>query len=188
MTTATKPCSSSTFSSRHSGPRPLSYATATAPALRKRPRLRAPRMEAMGITPRREAVRGARHAVNALMSRWRIGPGATFQVELIVSELLTNALRHARPGPGGEIGLQITKDDRGGVLVEVEDGGSLTSSLFTAGCLGSAADDDGDDDAEHGRGLLLVDQLCQAWGWRRLATGHHSVWAYVSRAEGRGAW
>ena len=43
-----------------------------------------------------------------------------------------------------------------------------------------------DDEAEHGRGLLLVEELGQGWGWRRLGNGHHSVWAYVEAAESRG--
>ncbi|UQI45905.1 ATP-binding protein [Streptomyces sp. HU2014] len=137
----------------------------------------------MGVVPRREAVRGARHAVAALMSRWGIGDEVRFRVELIVSELLTNAVQHASPGPGGEIGLYLASDG-GGVFVEVEDGGSTEASLFASFAVGAV----GDGESEHGRGLLLVEELGRGrWGWRRLGNGHRVVWAYVSLVESRGA-
>ncbi|MFQ6197059.1 ATP-binding protein [Streptomyces sp. NPDC000405] len=153
------------------------------PALRKRPRLRAGRLEVMGIAPRDEAISQARHALTGLLTRWGITADVIMRAELIASELLSNALRHAAPRPGGEIGLQVV-EEHGAVLVEVEDGGnnSRPALPFTAWAGGRAMDDE----AEHGRGLLLVEELGQGWGWRRLATGQHSVWAYVAEDETRG--
>lgn len=164
------------------GSRMTTVAQTTMPALRKRPRLKAPRMEALGIAPCKEAVQQARHALNATMARWRIGPEATFRAEVIASELLTNALQHARPAPGGrieEVGLHLA-EDQGTVLVEVDDSGC--GSIFTP--MPSVAPQDGE--AEHGRGLLLVEELGNGWGRRRLGNGHHSVWAYVTADETRG--
>ncbi|MCD9145984.1 ATP-binding protein [Streptomyces albireticuli] len=132
---------------------------------------------------RREAVSEARRTVRRLLLRWGVGAEEAFEAELFAAELLANALGHALPGPGGEIGLQIAKGRRG-VLVEVEDGGSEESSLFASFAAGAV--DDGE--SEHGRGLLLVEELGRGrWGWRRLGNGHRSVWAYVVPAESRGA-
>ncbi|WP_058041243.1 ATP-binding protein [Streptomyces roseifaciens] len=135
----------------------------------------------MGVAPDREAVRQARRTVTALMARWAIGDDEVFRVELIVSELLTNALQHPTPAHCAEIGLSVTEAG-GSVLIEVEDAGGEAEALLAA-C--RAADGPGDD-AEHGRGLLLVESLA-IWGWRRLPSGHLAVWAYVSRTERRGA-
>ncbi|MFC4517789.1 ATP-binding protein [Streptomyces ehimensis] len=139
----------------------------------------------MGIAPRGESISQARHALSELLTRWGITTDVIMRAELIVSELLSNALRHAAPRPGGEIGLQVV-EQHGAVLVEVEDGGSDHSRQapsFATWTDGRAMDDE----AEHGRGLLLVEELGQGWGWRRLGNGHHSVWAYVEAAESRGA-
>ncbi|MHA7956340.1 ATP-binding protein [Streptomyces sp. L500] len=136
----------------------------------------------MGIAPRREAISQARHAVSRLLTHWGITTDIVERAELIVSELLSNALRHAAPG---EIGLQVV-EEHGAVLVEVEDGGSNNcrqTPSFAAWTGGRTADGE----AEHGRGLHLVEELGQGWGWRRLGNGHHSVWAYVEAAESRGA-
>ncbi|MFJ3903674.1 ATP-binding protein [Streptomyces sp. NPDC090025] len=153
-------------------------AAADAPALRKRPRLTAPYPEVFYLVRRREAVREARRAVRGLLSRWRFGPEGLFRVELIVSELLTNAFRYARPSAGRGIGLQVTRGLEG-VLIEVEDAGSAKASMFDARSVGLSADED----SEHGRGLLLVAQLSEGWGWRRLGNGHNSVWALVGGEE-----
>lgn len=68
---------------------------------------------------------------------------------LIVSELVTNALLH---GKGQPVGLRVTcpADE---LRIEVTDGTQDPARLCSAG---------GSD--EHGRGLLLVDELAQDWG------------------------
>ncbi|MFI9311025.1 ATP-binding protein [Streptomyces triculaminicus] len=154
-----------------------------APALRKRPRMRVRRVEVMGVALSLEAVRAGRHAVSKVLSRWGVGSEEVFRVELIVSELLTNAFQHALPGPGGKIGLLLAQDC-GGVLIEVEDGGSKCSEAVVARPAGS----EDDDESEHGRGLLLVEELGGGcWGRRQLGAAHHAVWAYVAAGESRGA-
>jgi len=68
---------------------------------------------------------------------------------LIISELVTNAIRHAGLGPDDEI--EIISDFRGdGVRVTVRDGGKgfLRGSRSTEG----------------GWGLEIVDELADAWG------------------------
>jgi anti-sigma regulatory factor (Ser/Thr protein kinase) len=68
---------------------------------------------------------------------------------LVVSELLTNAVRH---GKGHAVGFKVTRYARE-VHVEVNDGTPSPARMRTA------AEDD-----ETGRGLLIVTSLAYAWG------------------------
>ena len=94
---------------------------------------------------------------------------------VIVSELLSNALRHARPLPSGEVRVAWNRD--GDVVeVAVSDGGSTTEPRRTRPTLSSLG----------GRGLGIVDTLADCWGVRR-DNGTTTVWALVrgARAGGR---
>ncbi|MEU2516530.1 ATP-binding protein, partial [Streptomyces syringium] len=151
---------------------PRAAASQTVPALRKRPRLRAVHLQAMGVPRQREAVSEARRTVRRLLLRWGVGPKEAFEAELFAAELLSNAYRHSRPGvPGAEIGLCIAEGG-GAVLIEVEDAGGEGRPT---------ARGQADDAAEHGRGLDLVENLGR-WGYRTLPDGHLSTWAYVRSA------
>jgi PAS domain S-box-containing protein len=83
----------------------------------------------------------------------------TFTTELIVSELLTNAIRHAEP----PIQLRMILDDT--LSCEVSDGSSTAPHMRRA-----------DRYDEGGRGLLLVSQLTERWGSRHTRTGK-TIWA-----------
>ncbi|WP_079125622.1 ATP-binding protein [Streptomyces lushanensis] len=76
-------------------------------------------------------------------------PGET--AALLLSELVTNALRHGSP-PGREIAVTLRRGD-GLLRVEVEDAGDLLPRPR----------DPGPDD-ECGRGLALVAALADDWG------------------------
>jgi serine phosphatase RsbU (regulator of sigma subunit)/anti-sigma regulatory factor (Ser/Thr protein kinase) len=83
----------------------------------------------------------------------------TFTTELLVSELVTNAIRHAQ----SPIQLRIILD---GVLsCEVFDGSSTAPHLRRA-----------DRYDEGGRGLMLVAQLAERWGTRHTGSGK-IIWA-----------
>jgi PAS domain S-box-containing protein len=83
----------------------------------------------------------------------------SFITELLVSELVTNAIRHAQ----SPIQLRLIMD---GVLsCEVSDGGSTAPHLRRA-----------DRYDEGGRGLMLVAQLAERWGTRHTRTGK-TIWA-----------
>ncbi|MFD4835799.1 SpoIIE family protein phosphatase [Streptomyces uncialis] len=84
---------------------------------------------------------------------------AVFTTELIVSELVTNAIRYA-PGP---IRLRLIRDRS--LICEVSDSG------FTSPHLRQASDDE-----EGGRGLFLVAQLTERWGARYHPAGK-TIWA-----------
>ncbi|AQW47715.1 SpoIIE family protein phosphatase [Streptomyces violaceusniger] len=87
---------------------------------------------------------------------------AAFTVELVVSELVTNAIRHATP----PIRLRLIHDRA--LICEVSDGSGTSPHLRRA-----RAFDEG------GRGLLLVAQLTESWGTRQTATGK-TIWAELA--------
>jgi serine/threonine-protein kinase RsbW len=99
----------------------------------------------------------AREFVAAVLGR---GHPCSDVAVLLVSELFANSVRHARSGRPGEM-VTVSVGDRDGVVrVEVTDcGGSGVPELRPAG-----------DEAEQGRGLLLVAGLAARWGWRRRGT------------------
>jgi anti-sigma regulatory factor (Ser/Thr protein kinase) len=74
--------------------------------------------------------------------------------ELLVSELVTNAVRYAQ----GKIGLRLIRE--GGLVCEVMDDSAALPRLRHP-----------DDFDERGRGLQVVSQLAQRWGARRSASG-----------------
>ncbi|GAA3963371.1 hypothetical protein GCM10023085_52530 [Actinomadura viridis] len=86
---------------------------------------------------------------------------------VIVSELISNALRHARPLPSGQVQLTWI---RNGDLIElaVSDGGAMTEPRRGPGTLSSLG----------GRGLGIVEALAEGWGVRH-EDGSTTVWAVI---------
>jgi len=103
-------------------------------------------------------VAGARARAARQLAAWGLEE-ATFATELIVSELLTNAIRHAEP----PIQLRMILD--GALCCEVSDGSSTAPHLRRV-----------DRYDEDGRGLLLVAHLSERWGSRHTRTGK-TIWA-----------
>lgn len=106
----------------------------------------------------------ARDVVTAWADRVGL-PELRDDLALLVSEMVTNAVRHA----AAPVSLEVEGDGET-VLIAVSDG-SARAPLAR----------DADADAEGGRGLLLVDLLSSAHGVRPEATGK-TVWAAVTRA------
>jgi anti-sigma regulatory factor (Ser/Thr protein kinase) len=88
----------------------------------------------------------------------------TEQVELLVSELVTNAVLHTGSGP--RVTIELLRD---AVKITVEDD---SPALPTVNRESS--------DAVGGRGMLLVDRLAVTWGVER-ADGGKCVWFVVPR-------
>ncbi|MGW8766788.1 SpoIIE family protein phosphatase [Streptomyces sp. NPDC055815] len=82
-----------------------------------------------------------------------------FTTELVVSELVTNAIRHA----SGPIGLRLIRDRS--LICEVSDSQHTSPHARYAG-----------NDEEGGRGLFMVAQLTEHWGTRYMPTGK-TIWA-----------
>ncbi|MFI5475862.1 SpoIIE family protein phosphatase [Streptomyces cacaoi] len=108
------------------------------------------------------AVARARSDVSRQLSDWGLEE-LDFTAELVVSELVTNAIRYGRP----PIRLRLIHHDRA-LLCEVSDGSSTTPHLRRARVLD-----------EGGRGLFLVAQLAEHWGTRHARRGK-TVWAELS--------
>ncbi|MFE3638518.1 ATP-binding protein [Streptomyces sp. NPDC059168] len=112
------------------------------------------------------SVRRARRLVTAQLADWAV-PDLGDTTELLVSEVVTNALRHTR----GPLRLNLRlRDSR--LLCEVEDTESAGPVRGIAG-----------PDAEGGRGTELLDLLADAWGSVRTATGK-SVWFVLHHPDG----
>ncbi|GGQ17531.1 ATP-binding protein [Streptosporangium pseudovulgare] len=100
----------------------------------------------------------ARRLTRERLTAWDLAEQSV-AAELLVSELVTNALRHAR----GTVSLTLSLQD-GLLRCEVEDAEPLLPSPRTV-----------HDDDEGGRGLHLVDSLACCWGSAR-TPGGKAVW------------
>jgi serine phosphatase RsbU (regulator of sigma subunit)/anti-sigma regulatory factor (Ser/Thr protein kinase) len=100
----------------------------------------------------------ARRLVRGQLAVWDLAE-LSGNVELMVSELVTNAVRHAH---GGEVTLRLTRSDI--LLCEVSDDDHVLPNLLSAG-----AED------EFGRGLRVVSRLAREWGSSRTEVGK-AVW------------
>jgi anti-sigma regulatory factor (Ser/Thr protein kinase) len=109
-------------------------------------------------------VADARKGATRQLTEWGLEPLA-FTTELVVSELVTNAIRHA----GGPIRLRLIKERS--LICEVLDGGASAPHLRHP-----RVTDEG------GRGLLLVSQFAQRWGTRFAPEGK-IIWAEQSLTE-----
>ena len=105
------------------------------------------------LAPKLTSVREARSVLAEPMKRWDLEDMIP-TTELLVSELVTNAVRYSR----GEVTLRLVNEKA--LVCEVLDNSGALPRLRQAS---------GED--ENGRGLQVVRQLSQRWGARRTATG-----------------
>ncbi len=110
-----------------------------------------------------QTVATARHWVGRIATSWQVGPERCADAEVLVGELVTNALTHGTAPV--EIRLRHTRD---ALMIEVSD-----TAPFLPRRLRPAVDD------EHGRGLLLVATLSQRWGVRPRPDGK-AVWCVLA--------
>ncbi|MEV4110815.1 ATP-binding protein [Nonomuraea sp. NPDC049695] len=104
------------------------------------------------------SVRSARRLTRDKLADWGF-KAQTEVAELLVSELVTNALEHAY----GQVRLSFFTED-GLLRCEVEDENPELPHMRTA-----------NPDAESGRGLFLVDALSCCWGGVRTPRGK-AIW------------
>ena len=104
------------------------------------------------------AVGRVRAAVTRQLADWGLDE-LEFTTELIISELLTNAIRYAT----GPIGVRLLRDRT--LICEISDTSNTSPHLRYA-----AGTDEG------GRGLFLVAHIAERWGTRYTPTGK-TIWA-----------
>jgi anti-sigma regulatory factor (Ser/Thr protein kinase) len=117
---------------------------------------------AMSIPPVGTSVSEARHAASTKLREWGVDDAASADVVLLVSELVTNTLRHAQPPIEVRMRLDTGESDR--IVLDVSDGAALSPTLREM-----------DPAATTGRGLHLVSALARSWGARPTGGGK-SVW------------
>ncbi|MFE5210665.1 ATP-binding protein [Streptomyces sp. NPDC056600] len=105
---------------------------------------------------------------------WPPSSEAGEAVALVVAELAKDAVTHGHvPGRGFRLRLEVEASEPGLLVVSVDDarGERLPEPRVPEG-------------EDSGRGLLLVQALAVAWGWRPRPTSGKTVWAVCARGGG----
>ncbi|MFF1653849.1 SpoIIE family protein phosphatase [Streptomyces sp. NPDC058255] len=126
------------------------------------------RFAAWPLAPDPAAVAVARRRARRQLAAWDVDDETAFNTELIVSELVTNAVRYGSP----PLELRLIHDRT--LTCEMRDAGSAAPHLRHAG----TAD-------EGGRGLFITAQVAQAWGTRYTPPGK-TIWTEQSLPEATG--
>jgi anti-sigma regulatory factor (Ser/Thr protein kinase) len=122
-----------------------------------------------------ESARQAREFTRVTLNEWGMA-GCCDVAELVVSELVTNSLRHglhsARWMPGEHpIGLTILRRDPYLICMVTDPG--RTRPVRIESCAG----------AEGGRGLQVVESCSVEWGWQPVAGDGKVVWALLQLTD-----
>lgn len=123
-----------------------------------------PDVAAVSLDPLPEEVARARAFTLTTLESWGESEALEDAATLVVSELVTNAVRHA----SSPARLKLSRHDDG-LIVEVRDSAAAPPRWRRA-----ALDDEG------GRGLMLVSLLSVEWGARILPEGGKAVWCRLA--------
>jgi anti-sigma regulatory factor (Ser/Thr protein kinase) len=121
--------------------------------------------------PAPEAVKAAREFTSETLLRWGLR-GLIQDATVVVSELVTNALRHGtRSGEDGAGGTQteLVLWGREGYLVCVVIDSNASPPMRAPAGLAT----------EDGRGLHVVQALAATWGWTVLGIDRKAIWAVI---------
>ena len=122
------------------------------------------RQAATTLPGRPESVAAARRFVRITAAMWKLSADTIADVELCMSELVSNAVTHTAS-------LRVhcrLWSARGVLFIEVDD-----EDRGRQPELGSTGEED-----EHGRGMLLIETFATAWGTvPRLGFAGKTVWA-----------
>ncbi|SCD59429.1 Histidine kinase-like ATPase domain-containing protein [Streptomyces sp. DpondAA-D4] len=117
------------------------------------------------LSPTRRGARLARLLTTAHLADWGLSPEPAAHV---VAELANNAATHGRVS-GRDFRLDVTVRDDKRLRIEVTD--TRSEQLPTPGTPA--------DDAETGRGLLIVEALADRWGVDHGPVPRKTVWAEI---------
>ncbi|MFF2652426.1 ATP-binding protein [Streptomyces sp. NPDC058045] len=130
------------------------------------------RSASCALSARYEAVREARKFSGGTLDEWGLADHCD-DIGLVVSELVTNALRHALPS-------DVPRPAAPPVRLHLLHWASrLVCAVRDPSTDSPIACEVDDFAAESGRGLFLVDSLSQSWGWHPLPNSQPGkvVWA-----------
>jgi anti-sigma regulatory factor (Ser/Thr protein kinase) len=132
--------------------------------------MREPNEVSFKLTRHRNSVPRARALLHAVLGEWRIDQDVLDDTELVLSELVTNALR-VRVPTGRQVGVRIARSVEDGLLrLEVSDAGAGEPEVQVPG-----------EDETGGRGLMLVEALAHRWGVEKRKGGiGKTVWAELT--------
>ncbi|WP_078489448.1 ATP-binding protein [Streptomyces bikiniensis] len=139
-----------------------------------------PTSSSMAVPHGPAGVGEARHRMRDELYRSGVAESVVDDAVLILSELLSNACRYARPlgraeRGEGDVRAAWRVDPGGGLRVEVTDGGGPTRPAPSTPSV----------TARGGRGLNIISALAQDWGVRDSATGEVTVWVVVTEGHRR---
>ena len=125
----------------------------------------------VSVPHERLGVRIARHRFADQLQAAGVPPDQSQDAMLVLSELVSNAIKHAAPLPSGEITVRW-QVDRDVLHIEITDGGAGTRPRAAAAALSAAG----------GRGLEIVRSVSTQWG---VTEGEDcvTVWAEVPRSH-----
>jgi anti-sigma regulatory factor (Ser/Thr protein kinase) len=119
------------------------------------------------------AVPSARLHARLVLWEWGLSADKAQAAELVVSELVTNALEHGSAGIPATVRIWLSSDG-GSVAINVWDASPQPPVPKNAGA-----------DADSGRGLMIVAALSTDWGYSAANPGK-VVWAVIDAKEGAG--
>jgi serine/threonine-protein kinase RsbW len=118
---------------------------------------------------RASSVRQARSALDAALRRCRVPFARRADAVVVLSELLANSLRHARPLTGNRLGVRWRVTERA-IELAVGDAGSTSEPRALRGRRS----------AQSGRGLAIVQALALDWGVEGAHSDRQVVWALLA--------
>ena len=136
-----------------------------------------PRIATRALGAQAGSVRAARYFTLATLRRWSTAHSSQ-DIAIVVSEMVTNALRHALPGPGDTgprrpVRLGLLQQGPW-VLCAVADPGNAAPVPRTPGSL-----------AESGRGLQIICAFSDLWGYTTPSEAGKVVWAMFTARHAR---
>lgn len=130
----------------------------------------APTSRSVAVPHERRGVSLARHAFADEMTASGVPEEELDDALLVLSELVSNAVKHASPLPGGEVRVRWSR--AGDVLhLEITDGGAATRPAAVVAAMSALG----------GRGLDIVRRVARRWGVTE-GVGSVTVWADIARA------
>jgi anti-sigma regulatory factor (Ser/Thr protein kinase) len=129
----------------------------------------APQTRSLGLAAAPESVREARDFARSVLASWELGRMFD-DVRLVISELVTNALRYAAARPDGPDETMPIR------LTLLRTGARLTCAVIDPSDQIPVTRDP-DFTSQSGRGLCLVEAFSDSWNWAPLEGQGKVVWA-----------